>query len=308
MFHNLFPANSLNENGTSDLREFMEEKGMLYGVDKLQACHHWQDNLCNTPNQFQLAHADTGKILTRSTVTKKYKVFSGEDVFQHLNFFVAEGFAKPHAAYHCSDGATACIALKLDLDFEIPQKPGDETDWLLKAFLRHGKGAIDFGLWGERLVCKNGMTAFVKTSGFRESHRGNISNRVAQSMKEWKKLQKQLTAIALRLGGLCEIDLSYSEAEQILDKVYKIDPSDKVSTQKDNQKIATMFQFNNASAGTFGNSGYDLYNAVTWMNTHYIPSGSKKTSTDILESLVDGTRGNKEIATLNQIEKFNENR
>jgi hypothetical protein len=248
-------------------------------------------------------------------------------MIEELKPYCAEGWAAPEAAFTMKDGDLETVALLLDPD-QLPDSIGMDEDirWYIVAKNRHGRGAAEGSVFGERVICTNGMTALSRLATFRIPHRGSgdgaAAARFQRAVRNMEAIRTVISDMSKRMGLLLDIPMSHQEAETLANVVTgietlqvvqgrdfghkQIDYTDKsvVSTQRRNLHAATLDAFHMPRFGTEGKTALDFYNGVTWVGSHWTPERSKQTDSDIVEGLLDGTRGSRELATLTALDAF----
>jgi hypothetical protein len=234
--------------------------------------------------------------------------------------FIDQGFAKPAAAFQLKGGYIEVISLLLDPG-QLPKEIAEDENirWFLMAKNYHGRSSAECAIFGERQICTNGMTALSKQHNFKISHRGNAADRYKRAVREFEGIKKVIGEMTERMGLYMDVPLSHIQAEMLADTVVGFNDSrdsdfkpSKIDRTKDGDMsgqqrslhAALMDAFSMPKMGTEGKTALDFYNGVTWVGTHWTPERSKLTDNDITESLLTGTRGKREVITLNLLDDF----
>lgn len=300
-----------NKEGLTTLPDLLIARGMDYTVHK-QAVFvpTWKtEGFSQVENQHIIRRSKDGAVVSPMTVSDGYGEIAPMDMLDDLDPFVLEKWAAPDAAFTIRQGVVECvecITLRLAINACDPLKTetGDVYTGYLVARNYQGRGAASGSLFLERQVSGTLYTALSKASSFKIIHRGDVRDKYKLAMKRWGDLRSLIDTMAAKLRGFGEVTMTLGEAEAFIDGLLKIKVGEKVSTQKRNLKAALLDAFNMPRFGTFGRTVADMYHATAWVGSHYTAGKSKLTDDDILDSLLEGTRGGREKKAMDMLDRF----
>lgn len=313
-----------NVEGLTTLKELLMARQMDYAVHKQQVTVPvWHGakaekdttSTCltgghvNVENQHVIRRSSDGEVVSPMTVSDGYGEIAPSDMLGDLDPFVSEKWATPDAAFRIRQGVVECvecITLRLAIEATNPlqTETGDVYRGYLVARNYHGRGAASAALFLEREVNGSLYTALSEVSGFKIVHRGQVRDKYSLAMKRWGNLRALINTMAARLRSMVDVPMTLTEAEIFVDELLKIQSGEKPSTQKRNLKAALMDAFCMPRFGTFGKSAADMYHAVAWIGSHYTAESSKLSNEDIMESLLEGTRGGREKRAIEMLDRF----
>lgn len=307
-----------NTEGHAALRDLLVARGMDYEVRKQQVSIPAAESetdasrkgiMVLVENQHVIRRMSDGAVVSPMTVSDGYGEIAPMDMLEDLDPFVAEGWATPDAAFKIRQGVVECVEaitlrLRIDACDPLQTETGDIYRGYLVARNYQGRGAASGSLFLERQVSGTLYTALSKASSFKIVHRGQVKDKYKLAMKRWGDLRKIIDAMAAKFRSFGEVPMSLTEAEAFIDSLLKIKVGEKVSTQKRNLKAALLDAFCMPRFGTFGKTVADMYHGVAWVGSHYTASKSKLTDDDIMESLLEGTRGNRERQAMESLDRF----
>jgi hypothetical protein len=269
------------------MEEFLTEAVMSYNVDKVPAYDLDADGKpVEVPNQFHLRRSDDRRIVSPSTVTKKYEVRIPRHLAEVLDPIVQNGLGIYDAAFTLYEGQSEVVTVRL---CDIKAKPGnDASDWLyyLIAQNYHGTGKARFKLAGSRVVCHNSVTrAFSGGADLAMAHSKSIVQKFADAPKVWAEAANAVKAHCEKLAKLDKV----ANVPETIDELLAID--DDATTQQKNRRDRIVAAACMPTMGTYGKTLYDVFNAVTYDITHNAGGKSGKTAGGRMESILDGTRG-----------------
>lgn len=323
-----FFGRGYNVEEIADLTDFLAARGMDYGVSKQQVSIPATDSGDGvvTPvkfelveNQYVVRRDSDGAVVSPMTVSKQYGEISPTDMAADLIPFVEQGLATPDSAFLIKQGCVEnveAIALRLNLQGDDPFQDnlGEVYTAYLVARNYHGRGAARCSLFLMREVSSSLMTAIAKVSGFKIVHRGDVRDKYKLAMARWAKLRKLMQSLADNLGTMGDTPMNWREANEFVDNLLDVSmrgtelwdcaKNKAAAKQTVNLRAAYMDAFNMSRFGTFGKTAADMYHGVTWVGSHYAPERSKLTDDDILEGLLEGTRGNREKVALKLLDAF----
>lgn len=330
-----FFAKGHNDNGTKDLRTFLEEKEMTYEVRKepiyvpafqtddpeegIYGEEIEAPQFVRVPNQWNIRRMSDGKIVSPASVSDQYGEMGPLDMLEQLSGFCEHGWAMPDSAFLLDNDRVECIALRLQQVDDIGKDllDGDVINWYLVARNAHGRESARASVFGERVISQSGITALEKASGFELVHRGKVRRKYKKHFQRWEELRAIIGKMTQTLGGYYSVKMSSARAEEIINALLDIkkvgntllekkgtNKGSEISTQKKNLRMAYLDAFCMPRFGTFGQTAADLYHGVCWVGSHYTPERTTLTTEDLTERLLTGVTGQRERKALGLIDRY----
>lgn len=303
-----------NVEGFPTLPQLLIARGMDYTVHKQQVSIPGiavgeLPGFVLVENQHVIRRSSDRAVVSPMTVSDGYGEIAPMDMLDDLDPFVLEKWATPDAAFRIRQGVVECVeCISLRLAIEATNPLQTETGDVYRGYLiarnYHGRGAASAALFLERECNGSLYTALAEVSGFKIVHRGQVRDKYSLAMKRWGDLRGLINAMASKLRGMVDVPMNLGEAEIFVDELLKIQQGEKLSTQKRNLRAALLDSFNMPRFGTFGKSAADMYHGVVWVGSHYTAEKSKLSDEDIMESLLEGTRGQREQRAMTMLDRF----
>lgn len=272
----------------SDLHAFLKAAGRDYYIKKVPAGVLDPNGAVNEAgdivpgwiecdNQYHLVRSSDHRVVSPHTVTESYAPLSVMDVAEEVAPWVSAGWASPDAVFSARGGSMEVLVLRLDAQGEIT----DDDFFVHYVVIQnpHGSGGKAKGkIISFRIVCANTFAAAVSmASDFTISHRvarGDadaqaeiMKTRAADAVAAWDKVKDHISELSKRLNVWNDAEITFSDAENLTDKLLEITDLEKASGRKKNVREAIMGAFNLPEFGTYGRSVYDWVNAVTFTNS-----------------------------------------
>jgi len=265
-----------------DLGQFLETANRNYYIKKVPAFQSIGD-LDGTPqfaeveNQFHLVRSVDNRIVSPHTVTEQYAPLSLMDVAEEIAPWVQAGWATPDAVFEARNGSLEVLVLRLDAGGEITD--GDFYVHYIVIQNPHGSGGKAKGkIISFRIVCCNTFAAAVSAaSDFTISHRvarGSVEEQTAimaertqDAIAAWDKVQSHIADLAARVNVWNAAPLTFADAEHLTDQLLGVTKLEDASTRKKNTRDAILAAFSMPQFGTYGRTGYDWINGVTFINS-----------------------------------------
>lgn len=286
-FKGLFPSDPKFKGDCADaiirdLQKFLETANRNYYIKKVPAFQSIGD-LDGTPqfaeveNQFHLVRSVDNRIVSPHTVTEQYAPLSLMDVAEEIAPWVQAGWATPDAVFEARNGSLEVLVLRLDAGGEITD--GDFYVHYIVIQNPHGAGGKAKGkIISFRIVCCNTFAAAVSAaSDFTISHRvarGSteeqakiMAERTQDAIAAWDKVQEHIADLAARINVWNAAPLTFKDAEHLTDQLLGVGKLTDASTRKKNTRDAILSAFSMPQYGTFGRTGYDWINGVTFVNS-----------------------------------------
>lgn len=267
--------------------EFLERAKMGYDVLKEQATRvNAEGVVVDVPNQFHLVRSDDQRVVSPSSVTARYFVRTPTDLATVLDPIVQNGLGIWDTGFTLYGGQSEVVTVRL---CDIKAKPGcDSSDWIYYFIAQnyHGSGKARFKLAGNRVLCANTVAqAFASGADLAMVHSKSIGQKFADAPKMWEAAAKAIEAHCEKLAKLDKV----VNVPETIDELLAID--DDSTTQQKNRRDRIVAAAHMPTMGTHGRTLYDIFNAVTFDNTHNTGGKSGGSMTTRLESILDGTRG-----------------
>ena len=286
-FKGLFPSDPKFKGDCADaiirdLGQFLETANRNYYIKKVPAFQSIGD-LDGTPqfaeveNQFHLVRSVDNRIVSPHTVTEQYAPLSLMDVAEEIAPWVQAGWATPDAVFEARNGSLEVLVLRLDAGGEITD--GDFYVHYIVIQNPHGSGGKAKGkIISFRIVCCNTFAAAVSAaSDFTISHRvarGSVEEQTAimaertqDAIAAWDKVQSHIADLAARVNVWNAAPLTFADAEHLTDQLLGVTKLEDASTRKKNTRDAILAAFSMPQFGTYGRTGYDWINGVTFINS-----------------------------------------
>lgn len=138
-------------------------------------------------------------------------------------------------------------------------------------------------VWRE--VCKNGMMGWAKDILAGVRHTVNFEERIVQALTEAPAIAGAFTDLQTQMQTWANQDVSESQAHKIINRIFAPEAGKDVPTAMQNTRDRVMVEFSNERRGAYGETLYDLANALTAWNTH---ERSRKGEKDAPKVNVDG--------------------
>jgi|SRR5689334_6934830 len=296
----------------NQIQEYLKAKGMDYDVLKEQATRVDADgNTVPIENQFHLVRSTDQRVISPSTVSKRYSVTNPTKMCEPIAPLVAEGWIKPDNGFLFKDGSYEVCSFEmnsseLDDGGNVAGEPWKH--WVSLHNHQGGGGGLKGSVTSFRPICYNTSVAAAKEACFTIRHTGDIDANYKWAIDRWQKLKDSIKKLSERMTVFADLTLSPSDAEAALHTLFGVEgkSADEISTRTANELEFAMMEFSNPRRGTFGKTGLDLFNAITATNNHYAPKNSKESNEKRLSSLYDvnGSRFKLEAAAVSLLEEM----
>jgi hypothetical protein len=296
----------------NQIQEYLKAKGMDYDVSKEQATRiNGAGETVPIDNQFHLVRSSDQKVISPSTVSKRYSVTNPTKMCEPIAPLVSEGWIKPDNGFLFKDGSYEVCSFEMNSDeLEDGGRIAGEQwkHWISLHNHQGGGGGLKGSITSFRVVCANTAAAAAKEACFTIRHTGDIQQNYQWAIDRWQKLKDGIRKLSERMTVFGELELSPTDALDALQKLYGVDGmmADDIATRTANELEFAMTEFSNPRRGTNGRTGLDLFNAITATNSHYAPKNSKESKEKRLSSLYDvnGSRFKLEAATVSLLEEM----
>ena len=297
--------NGVTKEVIRDWGEFLALAKMDYAINKLPALVHERTEVSEVPNQFHLVRSSDNVVVSPSTVTKQYGVLTPSDIVQELEPFVSQGWATPDAGFILNDHSEV-IVMRLD-GGQLPDNGsigGENYTHYAVVQNFHGRGSARGRIISRRLVCDNMMRSiFSEGADFSITHRQNVKERFEWAIASWTKLQEAIKKLAEHLKLYMDFELDAAEVDATINKILAIKDGEDVSARKQNQKEAILIAAR-MSPGCQGQTAFDLYNGVTWYNSHHETARGSVLPIKRVASFLNGSRGQLEDRAVNVLNEM----
>lgn len=269
---------------------------MGYRVNKVPAYHMGADGeMIVTPNQFHLQRDNDYHVVSPATVTDAYSPVCPMDLVRVLEPWYEQGFGTPDAAFTLYNGAAEVITLLLD-DHSKPVS--DRSVWTTYLFLQnfHNRGKVRGKVIRHRAVCHN----TTPKHGFELAfvHRSNVQQHLDAARHDWQAARE---AIAEHNAQLDRLAAKRVDIPSTVDALLGIVPGERITTQKGHTRDRIIAAANMPNVGTNGENLADIYNAITFINTHFNGGKSGKTEEARMTSILDGQRGKTDASMFSKL-------
>ena len=210
--------------------------------------------------------------------SKLYKPLQNRDAFGFFDSVVGAGEAIYHTAGSLGGGARVWILAKLPGDLKLSNSEVLEK-YILLCNSHDGSLAVTMKPTFIRVVCENTMSIALNGDTakiFRAIHTTNVMDRVNQA-REALGLQEAYFEMMMRgIERLADTRMKEAEVEPFLVKLFDQEENpDNISTKMKNNmdKVASLYY---GGTATFGESRWDMMNAVTEYTDHWRGSNNEK--------------------------------
>jgi len=292
--------------------EFLEKHGMNYDVLKEQATRtNKAGQTVNIEGQFNLVRSTDEYVISPSTVSERYSVTNPTKMCDPISPLVEEGWISPDKAFLFKDGSYEVVSFEMNAsELENGGSIAGETwrHWVSLHNHQGGGGGLKGSITSFRPICINTAAAAAREACFSIRHTGDIDANYQWAISQWQKLKDGIRKLSERMTVFADLSLSPTDALDALQKLYDVEgmAADEISTRTSNELEFAMTEFSNPRRGTFGKTGFDLFNAITATNSHYAPKNSKENASKRLASIYDmnGSRYKLESQAVSLLEEM----
>jgi len=289
-----------------DLQKFLKAAGRDYYIKKspagvLDPMGAMDDTgiipgWIETPNQYHLVRSNDHRVVSPHTVTDQYAPLSLMEVAEEVAPWVEAGWATPDAVFSAKNGSLELLVLRLDAQGEISD--GDFFVHYVVFQNPHGAGGKAKGkIVSFRIVCENMFAAAASVaSDFTITHRtargsmeeqtAVMAQRVSDAVAAWDKVKEHIAALAARVNIWSGSPITFADAGKLTDSLLGISDLDTASGRKKNMREAILSAFSMPQFGTYGKTGYDWINGVTFVNSSPNSQIVKKSKVDAIDRTV----------------------
>ena len=281
----------------TNTHDFLRAAGRDYFVKRLPAPHPLAlQRLAADPatpekdlflkDRYWLARSSDDVVVSPKTVTDQYAILSLMDVADEIRGFTDAGWATPDGVYDRNDSLEV-LSLRLDAQGQIE---GNDFRHYIVIVNPHGGGGAQGKIISWRIVCENTFAAAVSAGyDFCLTHRKGradedsvMKERFAFAVEQWENVQQHIATLSERINVWSNISLATEDAESLTHKLFAVSDPKKMATRTANRVDRVLAAFNDPKNGTFGKSGWDWLNAVTFTTSH----GETKSKVDPMDRLV----------------------
>tara|TARA_R110001632_G_scaffold139587_1_gene255340 strand:- start:118 stop:1122 length:1005 start_codon:yes stop_codon:yes gene_type:complete len=301
-----------NVSSYTSIDDVLEASGLNFNVETVPA-HDPEGQPVNGVNLIR--REDNGDLL--GTCGSRYNVIQNRAMFEPYARVVEDNGAKYESAGNIRGGKINWISAKLPTELNVQTASGlDKFEQRLVMLVYHdGKRRNSYLSYNNRVVCNNMLTSLQKSSrlgmGIRHTPRWDIQLEEAESA--FAQSVASMATFRDEANNLAKIKMTEDQAlmfshrfvgKWIDDEVR--DKNDKWRTDRSKTieltKVETLMNLFKEGIGNFGQTRYDMLNAVT----EYLDHRSVKVNTNLgtrLLSNFSGTQRNLKLAALNELQK-----
>lgn len=263
MSNNIINA-SRDLTGSLTAKEVLEKTGLTWTAEKEPV---YLKNGKQVHDTFAVVRKDTGDPL--GTVGNVYECFQNWELAQVMETLVSEKLATFKRGWCWDGGSKVGIVAELPTHLYVLGK--DElavqiTGW--NSF--DGSSPVGYSVEVFRLVCKNGLKAFVRKGMIRAKHCGSTAERLLMARDTLGLAIKSVGDILNQAEQLARTKANKDMVESFL-KSLQLNREDDESTQRENQRNKLLGLFDTGIGlqdVAFKHSLWTLYNAATEMVDH----------------------------------------
>jgi len=282
------------------------------------------DTDVEAPNQFLLFRDDNNMILSnRTTVTESYYVYQNSEFMTAMREVAARTGMKITKAGVTNGGRRCWMVAEFPgfgrVDINTGKYRGDYLNPVLYVSLTHdGQSTIRFQLIARRKCCSNVFTGIMskivrqmdneinEEEGYNKKirHTKSVVLKVDEAVESVEKMLARYNTIMDKFRRMANVAIKGEQLNQTVRKILGVDlkkPFNELHTKTKNRIEDFMRMFNRPGLGTYGETLWDLMNAVTATNTH---TRKVKKGNSRLDNLIYGTGANfekKAFAMLDQM-------
>ena len=256
--------------------EYKATKANLSDKEKVELLARMQNSFEEIPGKRAAVRSEPRKHF--GIFSTQYKPLQNRDAFQFFDSVVGAGEAIYHTAGSLGGGARVWILAKLPGDLKLSNTEVIEK-YILLCNSHDGSLAVTMKPTSIRVVCQNTLSVAMGRETdklFRAIHTTNIMDRVNQA-REALGLQEAYFQMMMRgIERLADTRMKEAEVEPFLVKLFGQEENpENISTKMKNNmdKVASLYY---GGTATFGESRWDMMNAVTEYTDHWRGSNDEK--------------------------------
>ena len=228
-------------------------------------------------DKYATVRGDTG--LPLGIVGSKYHVIQNYEAFEFIDSIVGEHYAEYETVGALGNGETIFITCKLKDEMLINKEQIDK--YLLLTMSHDGSSSIAVMFTPIRVVCNNTLTLALQAKSNKViiRHTSSAPKKLELAKQVLGIVDKQTLAYQEAFGHIANIPVSDRQAQDILQKVFKIKDDEKgnISTKGKNilDNAYTYYHVGLGQSGIVG-TGWGLFNGVTG----YLQNGKEFRNTE----------------------------
>jgi len=260
-----------------ELREYYRANKANMGVsEKLETLAQMSNSIEEIPNKRAAVRSEPRRHF--GIFSKQYKPLQNADAFSFFDQVVGAGEAIYTTAGSLGGGARVWILAKLPGDLKLSNSEVLQK-YILLCNSHDGSLAVTMKPTAIRVVCENTMSIALNGDTakiFRAIHTTNVMQRVNQA-REALGLQEAYFELMMRgIERLADTRMQESEVEPFLVKLFGQEENpENISTKMKNNmdQVSSLFY---GGVATFGETRWDMMNAVTEYTDHWRGSNDEK--------------------------------
>lgn len=282
-----------------NLQDFLKAAGRDYYIRKDPVYQRFGTEFAEVENQFHLVRSSDSRVVSPHTVTESYAPLSLMDMAEELQPWCDQGWVTPDGVYSAKEESMELLTLRLDAGNIVLPDGENFLHYIVfeNAHATGGKAKGKIISW--RVVCANTFASAVSAvSDFTISHRvarGSdekqqeiMALRAKDAVSAWEQAKEHIRKLSDRITVMQAAKITAADAKNLTDRILGVDgmTEETISTRSKNKRAAILSAFNMPAMGTFGQSAYDLLNAVTFINSSPMAEFNRKSKVDALDRLV----------------------
>ena len=300
-----------SEDIIENLPDFLKAAGRDYGVLKVPALTNdpfggVDDNgnvvpaIRQVENQFHLQRTSDGCVVSPHTVTKQYAPLTLLDIATEVKPWLDAGWVSPDAVYGGKNESLELLCLRMDGAGELREA----FQHYIIFHNPHGAGGKAKGrILTFNTTCANAYASIGRGFEFEVTHRISAKLTVEEQAEEmlkrtrnaaaaWERAQEYIKQLSSKIEMWEDSALSLSAARGLTLKLLKITDLSKAKTRSVNRYNDIMSAFNMPQFGTNGQTAFDWYNAITFVNSSQNADSVQNSTVSSVDRMIRNTDAN----------------
>lgn len=208
---------------------------------------------------------DTGKTL--GVMRGRYETIQNKDCFDFMDTLAGEGLLKYDTAGALRGGKQVWMMAKYDGGIKINKD--EHEQWLLLVTSHDGSYSLMVQWVTVRVVCNNTLTLALRgaKNQVKIRHTTKWEDKASEAQRVLGLTDQYFKKMKEALAGLGDDKLDKKDASIFTQLLFKAKDEKEVPTRTQNMRDAILKRYNCPETGTFGNTRWDMLNAVTdWVD------------------------------------------
>lgn len=213
-----------------------------------------------------ITRMDTGDCL--GIMRGRYETIQNADCFDFMDSLVTDGQLKDETAGALRGGRQVWMMAKYDGEIEINKDKHEQ--WLLLVSSHDGSYSLMCQWTTVRVVCANTLSIALKgaSNQVKIRHTANWNGKANEAKRVLGLTENYFANMQKTLAGLNEQPLSQADSEAFTRLLLPAKDEKAVPTRTVNMRDEILKRYNCPATGTFGQTRWDMLNAVTDFADH----------------------------------------